>query len=109
MSALPQVQPRVFSPLIDNFSELDSFLRGAIINASAVLDDDETAQSAGAGAQDRARGRIAAYDQVRREIAHLVQQERDERAAEAAAESVEARYKDAYGDEPLAAWQAEGR
>ena len=77
---MPAVQPRVFSPLIDNWVELDAFLRGAIINANVVLEDDETAQSAGAGAQDRARGRIAAYDQVRREIAHLVEQERDERS-----------------------------
>ena len=94
MSALPQVQPRVFSPLIDNFIELDAFLRGAIINANVVLEDGETAAHAGAGAQDRARGRIAAYDQVRREIAHLVERERDERAAEVAAESEEARWRD---------------
>lgn len=77
----PQVRDHSTEPVVDCWIELDSFVRGAIIAASAV----DT---------DAARGRIAAYDQVRREIAHLVAGEREQRAAEAAHDAEEARWRD---------------
>lgn len=103
------VRPRLVEPSIDTFADLDAWLAKRIANVDADLGDDETMQSLGRDGQVRLTERRAELRNVRHVIASAVAAERDERATVAHEDAVEQQYRDRYGDEPLAVWQAEGR
>lgn len=94
---------------VDTWTELAAWLARHIDALDADCNDGETIGSIGLDAHKRSLVRVAAYRDVLHEISPAVEAEAAERAETAAQDSIEARYKAAYGDEPLAPWQAEGR
>ena len=108
----PAIQPHHARwELLETWGQLEQWLMGRVQHFDVYLSDGETAQSSGYAGQKRAEGRIGAYREVLERIAPLAAAERAERAETAAVESVEQRFKDAYGPDAdkLATWQAEGR
>ena len=89
---------RVERPLIENFIELDAWLDGRIRHARSYLDDGETAQSIGWDAQVKHRARIAAFTEVREQIAPMVEAERGDAIA-SYEEREDQRAKDSLRDE----------
>ena len=109
----PAIQPHQARwGTLETWGELEAWLTGRVQHFDVYLSDGETAQSVGYDGQKKAEGRIAAYREVLERIAPLAAAERAERAETAAVESIEQRFKDAYGDGPdgvMAQIQAEDR
>lgn len=102
-------RPTPIRRTVDSWQELDALLARRTVDFAADFDESEVAQSIGWTAQQRSKGRVAMLTEVRAAIREAVEAEAAEQAETAAQESIEARYKAAYGDEPLAPYQAEGR
>lgn len=93
---------------LQTLGDLDAWLAGREDHARSYLDE-EVAQSIGWDNQVKHTARLSAYSEVRARIAPLVEAQAAERAATAHVDGIEAAFKSAYGPEPLAPWQAEGR
>lgn len=99
----------VVSPPVQDFDDLAAWLCRQIENLDADYNDDETRASIGIEAVRRSQARVSAYRDVLHQIAPAILMETADQRQAARDDGVESRWRDAYGDEPLAAWQAEGR
>ena len=106
MTAIGVTSDGTADELPENWCEFDAWLDGYITHHESYLDGEDNQRA------DIALphfGAVAALEAVRQRIAHLVAAERAEKATVAHEESIEQQYRDQYGDEPLAPYQAEGR
>ena len=104
----PQVRRHVASGPPETIGEFAAWLNGRIAAEREWLDDEDPAKMR-SDLQAEHRSRWAAYKQCRDQLGLLLSWERDDQDRARGEESIEQAYKDAYGPEPLAAWQAEGR
>ena len=104
-----QPRPTPIRPSVDSLLDLYAYLVKRIANFRVDFEDDETAASIGIHKQNLSRGRVMAFEDVRSLIRDAVEAEIAESVTVAHEESVESQYREAYGPEPLAPWQAEDR
>lgn len=92
-------------PSVGTFTELQAFIDKRLASLESDLDDRETAQAFGVALMAK---RATLLD-IAFAIREAVEAEVTDAATVAHEESVEAQYREAYGLEPLAPYQAEGR
>ena len=95
----------VHPPLIHDLRTFDAYLSGMEREYDAQTDG-EMAQAGGYDRMIRVKACLQLVRDLRAELAGSLEAEEAERAH---VDSVEQQYKEAYGPEPLAPWQAEGR
>lgn len=105
---MSQPRPTPLRRIAGTWAELDALLAERTLDFEWDMDP-EVSQSIGIDAVMRSRGRLAMLNEIRNAIHAAVESEAAEQAETAAQESIEARYKAAYGLDPLAPWQAEDR
>jgi len=97
-------RPTPIHPPVDNFTDLQAWIDRRLNGIERDLDDEETAKAYGM----RMKITRAVLLDVAFAIRDVVQREEDELSQEAH-ENLVNEYLKAYGDEPLAPYQAEGR
>lgn len=104
-----QQRPTPLRPQIDSWTELSKWVDKRLESVESDLADGETMQSLGQHGEARLKERRATLLDFAWAIGPMVAAEEAEHEQVAAEDSVEQQFKDHYGPEPIAPWQAEGR